>query len=298
MAEKIHLNSLGYSLGKKSRLYDLLYNHGCKNGTLMILPIDQGLEHGPIDFLDNPEAEHPSFQFELAIKGGFNAIACHIGLAKKYYNDFAGRIPLVLKINGRTNIPSNENAFSSQDATVEDAVAIGAIAVGYTLFVGSTRQDEDISQLAKIREDCDKYGMPLIVWSYPRGSAIDKKGGQETLYAVDYAAREALELGADIIKINYPLEVNDLCPKKYKELAFDYSDDQRVDKVIRSAGRAFVIFSGGSKISEDEILRRIEIIMQQGGAGVIFGRNLWQRPFDEGLRLAEKIRSILLNYPR
>ena len=279
-------------VGKKVRLHRLLYSYGPGNGRLMILPIDQGLEHGPVDFLDNLDAEHPHFQFELAVKGGFSAIACHIGLAEKYYREYAGKIPLVLKINGRTNIPSNDLAFSPCDATVEDAVRLGADAVGYTLFVGSPRQDDDIAQLSMVREQCRLAGMPLIVWAYPRGSAVDEKGGIDTLYAVDYAARTAQELGADVIKINFPQPVNKFCPKGYQQTA-DWDLSKRVDKVVNSAGRSIVIFSGGSKIPEEELLNLLKTSVANGGSGAIFGRNLWQRPFDEAVALAHKIRDIL-----
>lgn len=298
MVERFTLEELPISPGKKARLHNLFYKNGPGNGTLMILPIDQGLEHGPVDFFTNPEAEHPNFQFELAIKGGFSAIAVHIGLAEKYYPKYAGKIPLVLKLNGRTNIPSNDDAFSACDATVEDAVRLGAEAVGYTLFVGSPRQDEDIAQLAAVREECQAYGMPLIVWAYPRGSAIEKKGGIDTLYAVDYAAREAQELGADVVKVNFPQPVNKLCPETYIKETSDWDLSQRIEKVVKSAGRSFLIFSGGSKISEEELLTRVESGVAKGGVGVIFGRNLWQRPFDEAVELAQKIKGILQKYPR
>ncbi|MGM5483646.1 MAG: class I fructose-bisphosphate aldolase [Nanobdellota archaeon] len=297
MVEKINLDLAGLSSGKKTRLYNLMYNHGPKNGNIMILPIDQGFEHGPVDFFKNPESEHPRFQFDLALKGGFSGIACHIGLAKKYYHEYAGKVPLILKLNGRTNIPSNDNAFSPQDASVEDAVKLGASAVGYTLFVGSPLQSEDIIQLSKIREECDYYEMPLIVWAYPRGKAVDDKGGKNTLYAVDYAAREAHELGADVIKVNFPKPVNDLCPKEY-QITKSWDMKKRVEKVIKSAGRSFLIFSGGSLISEDDLLERIDIAMISGGFGCIFGRNLWQRPFEEGLELAGKMKSIIEKYPK
>ncbi|MFT4326681.1 MAG: class I fructose-bisphosphate aldolase [Candidatus Woesearchaeota archaeon] len=295
MVEKFNLNDVTISPGKRARLYDLLYNHGPKNGSLMILPIDQGLEHGPIDFLDNPPAEHPFFQFELAVQGKFSAIACHIGLAQKYYTAYAGKIPLVLKLNGRTDIPSNDNAFSACDASVEDAIKLGASAVGYTLFVGSPRQDDDIKQLTEVRKDCDRYGMPLIVWAYPRGSAVDNKGGIDTLYAVDYAAREAQELGADIVKVNFPQPVNKLCPEKY-QMTKDWDLGKRIEKVVSSAGRSILIFSGGSKVSEEELMHRIDESLKNGGRGVIFGRNLWQRPFDEAIALAQKIQERLTKY--
>ena len=198
------LDQLDMPLGKRVRLHRLLYERGLKNGTLLLLPIDQGLEHGPIDFFPNPPAQDPEFQWRLAVEGNYNGVACHYGLARKYMAKYAGKVPLILKINGKTTIPSDAEAFSSLTGSVEDAVALGADAVGYTLYVGSPRQDEDLQQLAMVREDCDKYNMPLIVWSYPRGGAIEQKGGRDSLYAVDYAARVALEMGADIVKLNIP----------------------------------------------------------------------------------------------
>ncbi len=174
--QRPNLDELGLSMGKKVRLHRMLYENGLKNGTLLILPIDQGLEHGPVDFFPNPASADPDFQWRLAIEGNYNAIALHYGLARKYMTKWAGRIPLVLKLNGKTSIPSDADALSTMTGSVEDAVSMGADAVGYTLYVGSPRQDEDFLQLQSVREDCDRYGMPLIVWSYPRGSAIEEKG--------------------------------------------------------------------------------------------------------------------------
>jgi len=131
------LSSLGLSPGKKTRLSRLLYEHGPGGGTLLILPIDQGLEHGPVDFFANPASLDPEYQFELAREGRFSAIALHIGLAEKYFHRYAGTVPLILKLNGKTGIPSDAQAFSSLTGTVEDAVRLGADAVGYTIYVGS-----------------------------------------------------------------------------------------------------------------------------------------------------------------
>src|SRR4051794_34782745 len=116
-------------------------------------------------------------------------------MAEKYYPDYAGRVPLILKVNGKTDLPSSSKAFSSCNASVEDGVRLGADAIGYTLYVGSPRQDEDLAQLRRVREECDRYGMPLVVWSYPRGEAVEAKGGQNSFYAIDYAARLAMRRG-------------------------------------------------------------------------------------------------------
>lgn len=289
------LDQLNLPIGKKSRLYSLMYEHGPGNGTILLLPIDQGLEHGPIDFLVNPPALDPDFQLELALKGGFSGIVFHIGLAEKYMSQYAGKVPLVLKINGKTNIPSDAQAFSALDSSVHDAVRLGAVAVGYTLYAGSPRQDVDFLQLNQVRQDCEKYGMPLIVWAYPRGEAVKSKGGNESLYGIDYASRLALELGADIVKLNVPEheKISPDQPKPYNELNLGYAGS--VAKVVRSAGRAMVLFSGGSKISDEDLLTKARITMENGATGLIFGRNLWQRPMNEAIAIAGKIKQIMQN---
>ncbi|HEX7119666.1 MAG TPA: hypothetical protein VF212_12805 [Longimicrobiales bacterium] len=291
------LADLDLPLGKRVRLHRLLYEHGVGNGTLMVLPIDQGIEHGPVDFFENPAAKDPDFQWRLAAEGGYNAIACHWGLAARYMEKYAGRVPLILKINGRTNIPSSDEAFSPLTSTVEDAVALGADAIGYTLYVGSPRQDDDFLQFLKVREQCEKYGMPIVVWAYPRGAAVEKKGGRDSLYAVDYASRLAHELGADVIKLNVPKKSDKDAqqPKPYNELEWSYEEGVR--RVVESAGNSMVLFSGGSKISDEDLLDKARLAMDQGATGLIFGRNLWQRPMDEALAITERIRDLLRRFP-
>lgn len=291
------IDDLDPTLGKRTRLNHLLYGSGLKNGTLLVLPIDQGIEHGPLNFFDNPPAKDPEFQWRLALEGGYNAIACHWGLARMYMAKYAGKVPLILKINGKTNVPSDDEAFSALTGTVEDGVSIGADAIGYTLFVGSPRQDADFSQLTRVREQCEKWGMPLIVWAYPRGKYIEQKGGRDSIYAVDYASRLAHELGADIVKLNVPKksDKDSQMPKPYNTLDWDYSSGVR--RVVESAGRSMVLFSGGSKVSDEDLLEKARITMEQGATGLIFGRNLWQRPFDEALRITERIKDILRQFP-
>ena len=141
--------------GKRTRLRRLLFEFGPGHGTLLLLPIDQGIEHGPRDFFPNPASKDPEYQFHLAAEAGYSAIACQIGLATKYYPDYAGQVPLILKVNAKTDIPPSDNALSTTNAPVEDAVRLGADAVGYTLYVGSPRQDEEIRQFQKVRQDCE-----------------------------------------------------------------------------------------------------------------------------------------------
>lgn len=291
------LKDLNLNLGKRTRLHRILYEHGVGNGMALILPIDHGLEHGPRDFFANPESVDPAYQLRLAKEGGFSAIVFQIGLAEKYMKEFAGEIPLILKLNGKTSIPPETCAFSPQTASVEEAVRLGADAVGYTLFVGSPTQDRDFIQLAKIREDSQRFGMPLIVWAYPRGEAIDAKGGRDSLFAVDYAARVANELGADLVKINMPeynKERSRLYPKPYDTLQLNTKE--ALEKVIASAGKTMVLISGGEEMGDEELLEKVKVSLEAGATGMVFGRNLWQRPLKNALEIAGRIKILMAEY--
>jgi len=284
------------SIGKRTRLHRLMYEHGPGNGKLLILPIDQGMEHGPSTFFPNPESANPDYQYTLAEKGGYSGIALHLGLAEKYGYRYAGKVPLVLKINGKTRIPSDSQALSPMTASVEDAVRLGADAIGYTLYVGSPNQVSDFTQFRKVKADADRYGMPIILWSYPRGEAVEQKGGKNSLYAIDYAARIADELGADIVKLNVPGDD----PKRRAEQPAPYdslelSYEERVRKVVKTAGKTKVLFSGGSKLDDEDLLHRAKACLDAGAAGLIFGRNLWQRPMEDALEITRKLKELMVS---
>lgn len=289
------LSEIGLNGGKKARLHRILFQHGLRNGTAMFLPYDQGFEHGPRDFFVNPKASDPRYILRLAIEGAFNGIAIQIGLAEKFYWEYAGEIPLILKLNGKTDFPSDANALSPLQASVEDAVRLGADAVGYTLYVGTPAQEADFAQFRVVREDAIRFGMPLIVWSYPRGEAVDSKGGTDSFYAVDYAARVASEVGADIVKVTFPH------PEKRKNVKAEYdkefSTQDAMNAVVRSANKTLVLISGGSKDSDDVMFSRGSEAMDAGATGFIFGRNVWQREYDESLRFVGKLREILAAHP-
>ena len=281
--------------GKRTRLRRLLFEFGPGNGTLLLLPIDQGIEHGPRDFFPNPASKDPEYQSRLAAEAGYSALACQIGLAEKYYPDYAGQVPLILKVNGKTDVPSSDDALSTTNASVEDAVRLGADAVGYTLYVGSPRQDADLHQLKGVREECDRYGMPLVIWAYPRGSAIEAKGGRDSFYAIDYAARMAMEMGADVVKLNMPKINPDKdkdAPAPYNEM--DVDQPEAIRHCVESAGRALVVLSGGSRADDDVVLQNTKMVAEAGGSGVIFGRNVWQREWNDALEIVEQIKETLL----
>ena len=291
------LADLTLDIGRRTRLHRLLYRSGPANGTLMLLPIDQGLEHGPRDFFPNPPAKDPDFQLRLAKEGNFSGIVFQYGIAQKYMQQYAGDVPLVLKLNGKTEIPSDSAPISPLIASVEDAVRLGADAVGYTLYVGSPIQDQDFGQFRAVREEADAYGMPIIVWAYPRGEAIEAKGGRDSLYAIDYAARVAAELGADVVKINMPKlnpEKDKAAPKPYNSM--HPSQEEAARMVVESAGRTLVLFSGGEMQGEGNVIEKARTAMDAGATGLIFGRNVWQRPFDEALKLGHEIAEMLRDY--
>lgn len=294
---RLSIHDMDLSTGKKARLHRLMYEYGPGNGKLMVLPIDQGLEHGPVDFFVNPPCGNPDYQLELALQGKYSAIAFHYGLADKYLKAYAGRVPLVLKLNGKTCIPPDDEAFSPLTSTVEDAVRLGADAIGYTLFVGSPQQDRDIRQFMEVRREAEKYGMPIIMWAYPRGTYVNKTGGKNSIYAVDYAARVACELGADVVKVNYPELIDskrDTYPAPYNELRM--SEVEAARQVVNSAGKTLVIFSGGAKVSDAQLIQQVRTGFEAGGVGLIFGRNMWQRPMDEALRVSNDVHAVMKEY--
>ena len=229
------------------------------------------------------------------MEGGFNGVALQIGLAGKFYWEYAGEVPLVLKLNGKTDIPSPADPVSPVNATVEEAVRLGADAVGYTLYVGTPGQERDFAQYLRVREDAERFGMPLIVWSYPRGAAIDAKGGKDSFYAVDYAARTASELGADMVKVNFPQPTKqDGVPEAYRG---EFTAQQAIESVVRSAGRSLLLVSGGGHADQEAMLEKARESMEAGATGLIFGRNVFQRGHDQSLRFVAQLKEILAKYP-
>jgi class I fructose-bisphosphate aldolase len=291
---RVQLPEVTSQAGKRARLRRILFRAGLCNGTAMLLPYDHGLEHGPQDFFANPQAADPRYIIRLAEEAGFNGIAMQIGMAERFTSYFSGEVPLVLKLNGKTNIPHDDGPVSPVNATVEDAVRLGAEAVGYTLYAGSPGQVSDLAQLRQVRQDAMRLGMPLIIWAYPRGSAIDAKGGRDSLYAIDYAARTASELGADVVKINFPKLDSGPAGSQYPDR---WSAQDAMNQIVRSATGSLILCSGGAMDSAETVLEKARVTMEAGGTGIIFGRNMWQRDHADGLRFAARLRELLERYP-
>jgi class I fructose-bisphosphate aldolase len=300
--ERFHIGLDSLCPGEKRRLHELMFAHGPGNGKIMLLPVDQGLEHGPRDFFDNPPAADLEFQLSLAEEAGFSGVACHVGLAEKHMKKWAGRVPLVLKINGKSSILPEDRPFSPLNASVEDALRLGADAVGYTLFVGSPAEAEDIAQFSIVRREAKRFGLPVIMWAYPRGPFVESiGGGRDALPMVDYAARLANELGATLCKINLPQppKPEALGPsspfKEYGRFA-SLTQEQTLRMAIRSAGRTGVLVSGGSRMGDAELLDKSRLCLEAGADGLIFGRNIWQRTYDDALTISREIREMMRSF--
>ena len=216
-------------------------------------------------------------------------------MASKYYPTYAGQVPLLLKLNSKTDVPPSDEAFSPCNASVEDAVRLGADAVGYTLYVGSPKQSDDFIQLGKVRQDCDQFGMPLVIWAYPRGRDIEKKGGREL------ALRDRLRRarGDGDGRRHREAEHAQAGPREGQErtraLQRDGGHPGGGDPPrVESAGRALVVLSGGSKIDDDKLLEQTRMIMEAGGSGVIFGRNVWQREWNQAVGIMDQIKETLI----
>lgn len=291
-----------YSTGELARLGQMVRH----SGTSLILPYDQFIEHDNRHAEGRPESSDPNYICQLAVDGGYNAVAVHYGLAKRYWHKYASQVPLLLKINGKTSFPDQSEPLSTHTAWVEDAVNLGAVAIGYTMYYGSPRESEDIPQLAAVRSDCDRFGMPLVIWAYPRGKAVDAKGGKDCSYAVESAVRMAVEMGASVIKANLPVSApadfleNSGVPGYYKKveqelLGLDAKAQkwERARRVVAAAQGIPVLFSGGSEIGDDDLMENAQACVDAGCFGFIFGRNMWKREKSAALELTRDFQEML-----
>jgi len=291
-----------YSPGELARVRQICRD----NGTSLILPYDQFIEHDCRHLEADSDSGNPNYIMKLGIENLYTAVAVHYGVSMRYWSKTNGKIPLIVKINGKTSIPSESMALSTHTSYVEDAVKIGAVGIGYTMYYGSPRQDEDLQQLADVRVECERYGMPLIVWAYPRGEAIEAKGGRDSSYALESAARMAMEMGATVIKSNLPKPApedftgNTKVPKYYRELEKELQNmdteksvQERANRIVRATQGIPVLFSGGSEIGDDDLLKKAKVCVKAGCQGFIFGRNMWKRKPDEAGRITKELIKIL-----
>lgn len=280
--------------GTKANLARLLM-HGRLGGTghMLVLPVDQGFEHGPTrSFAPNPPAYDPHYLFRLAIDARLSALAAPLGLLEAGADSFAGEVPLILKANNANGLARAQD--QAVTATVQDALQLGCAAIGFTIYFGSDAQYEEIEEVREAIAEARAHGLAVVVWAYPRGGDLSETG-RTALDVVSYAVHMAALMGAHVIKTKAPgahLERDDA--RDAFESVDTSSLSARVSHVMRCAlgGRRIVLFSGGGAKDEDDILDEIRAISNGGGTGSIIGRNTFQRPKGESIELLNRIAAI------
>lgn len=264
-------------------------------GKMIILPVDQGFEHGPArSFAPNPPAYDPHYHFQLAIDAGLNAYAAPLGPLEAGAATFAGSIPTILKMNSANSLArAKEDADQAVTASVSDALRLGCSAVGFTIYPGSDQAYDQFEELRELAEEAKSVGLAVVTWSYPRGPMLDKVG-ETALDIAAYAAHIAALTGAHIIKVKPPTDAIflDAAKKTYQSHPVEVKDAAaRIAHIVQAcfAGRRLVVFSGGEAKGADALLNEVRAIHAGGGNGSIVGRNAFQRPKAEALKLLSDI---------
>jgi class I fructose-bisphosphate aldolase len=282
--------------GTKANLARIL-NAGKLGGTgkLVILPVDQGFEHGPArSFAPNPAAYDPHYHFQLAIDAGLSAYAAPLGMIEAGAGTFAGMIPTILKVNSSNSLATDKN--QAVTGSVSDALRLGCSAIGFTIYPGSEFAFELMEEIRELSEEAKAAGLAVVVWSYPRGPNLDKAA--ETAFDIcAYAAHMAALLGAHIIKVKPPTDVVSLEAAKKSYANVDGSTlAKRIEHIVQSCfgGRRIVVFSGGESKGLDGLYQEVRGLRDGGANGSIIGRNTFQRPREEALAMLGKIIDIYL----
>lgn len=294
--KKILANYESDNAGTKTNLARILM-HGKLGGTgkMVILPVDQGFEHGPDrSFAVNPDAYDPHYHFQLAIDAGLNAYAAPLGMIEAGADTFAGAIPLILKVNSSNSLHNGGTApHQATTASVSDALRLGCSAIGFTIYPGSDAAFDMFEEIREMAEEAKSCGLAVVIWSYPRGGDLSKIG-ETAMDICAYAAHMAALLGAHIIKVKPPTQAleNLEAIKVYEQVKIPVSNlEERVCHIMKSTfnNRRIVVFSGGNAKGEDAIYNEIREIYKGGANGSIIGRNTFQRPRAEALAMLDNI---------
>ncbi len=286
----------GESRDTKENLARILM-HGRLGGTgrLVILPVDQGFEHGPArSFAPNPDAYDPHYHYRLAIDAGLSAYAAPLGLIEAGVDSFGDQIPTILKLNSANSLNrAKEMADQAVTGSIEDALRLGCSAVGFTIYPGSDAAYGMFEELRELAREAKKMGLAVVVWSYPRGGNLSKDG-ETAIDVVAYAAHMACLLGANLVKVKLPtahLEL-DAAKKVYEATRIDIATlAARVRHVVECCfkGRRLVVFSGGASKDLDGLYEEARAVRDGGGTGSIIGRNTFQRPREEALKMLDTV---------
>jgi class I fructose-bisphosphate aldolase len=273
-----------------------ILNHGRLRGTgkMVILPVDQGFEHGPArSFAMNPDGYDPAYHMELAIESGCNAYAAPLGALESCARDYAGEIPLILKMNQSDSLYTSKTPISAVTASIDEALRLGCVGIGFTIYPGSAHRKEMYEEIALAAREARKAGLVVVIWSYPRGEQLSKEG-ETAIDVVAYAAHIAAQLGAHIIKVKPPTAhiEQEAARKVYHDIGIRVESlSDRVRHVVNSAfnGKRIVLFSGGESRRTEELLRDINDLARGGAFGSIMGRNSFQRPKAEAIQLLNDV---------
>jgi class I fructose-bisphosphate aldolase len=239
-----------------------------KEGKALLLAYDQGMEHGPVDFTD--DNVDPQKILKIADSGYYTGVIFQKGIAEKYYAGGSFKVPLIVKLNGKTSLVKDQDPYSPQVCSVKEALEYGAAAVGYTIYIGSKFEAKMTEEFGQIEQEAEEAGIPVIAWMYPRGKNVpDEKDPK----MIAYAARVGLELGADMVKVNWP------------------GDEKNFKWAVESAGKTKVVVAGGAKESEEEFLAKTKKILAVGGIGLAVGRNVWQA--QDPMEITKKIAQVI-----
>ncbi len=266
-------------------------------GKFVILPVDQGFEHGPArSFAPNPGGYDPRYHIELAIESGCNAYAAPLGFIEHVASDYAGDIPLILKLNNSDILSKGHEPCSAITGSVEDALRLGCAAIGYTIYPGSGDRNIQYENLRELILEAKAVGLPTVLWAYPRGAGLSKDG-ETAVDVAGYAAQIAAQLGAHIIKVKPPkkhLEVKEAAAAFEKAGIPIETLADRVKEVVRSAfnGRRIIIFSGGEAKGTEDVLKEVSELAKGGAFGSIMGRNAFQRPKQDAIKLLHDVMDI------
>lgn len=301
MSDRVHEILSWYGAenpGLLGNLYRLMHSGRLAGtGKLVVLPVDQGFEHGPArSFAKNPAGYDPRYHFQLALDSGCNAYAAPKGFLEAGAAEFAGQIPLILKLNNSDSLYKAEDPCPAITSSVDDALHIGVSAIGFTIYPGSAARNDMYEEVREVAAEARSVGLPTVIWSYPRGSGMSKEG-ETAVDVVSYGAQIACQLGAHIVKVKPPT-----AHVEQKEARTVYESEgipiaslaDRVRHVVEACfgGRRIVIFSGGAAKSDDEVLEEVRGIAAGGGFGSIMGRNAFQRTKDDAVRLLGQVMDI------
>lgn len=278
-----------------------MLNHGRIGGSgkLVILPVDQGFEHGPArSFAMNPDAYDPAYHIELGIESGCNAYAAPLGAIEAVARNYAGEIPLILKINNSDTLWGNKAPISALTSSVDDALRLGCTGIGFTIYPGSGERKEMYEEIMKANAEAKKAGLVTVLWAYARGEQLSKDG-ETAIDVIAYCAQIAAQLGAHFIKVKPPTAhiEQDAARKVYEAQGIKISTmADRIRHVTQSAfaGKRVVIFSGGETKSTDSLLADFKEIASGGGFGAIMGRNAFQRPKKESIALLHSVQDLFV----